>query len=104
MNISIGLCSLRRTKLKKASKESTEIFDELINVIENPDGNSEGTKKILVATLKIIQGRITFKNEELFMANVSKSEYNKFIKHIFAGCNDGVLSAKLKKEYEGGIK
>ena len=88
--------------MKKPSKYSTEIFDELINVIEKPDSYSEGTKIILVAMLKIIQGRITSKNEELFMANISKSEYNKFIKHIFADGNDGVLSAKLKKEYEGG--
>ena len=87
--------------MKKPSKYSTEIFDELINVIEKPDSYSEGTKKIIVATLKIIQGRITTKNEEIFVTEVSKSEYNKFIKHIFAEC-DGILSAKLKKEYEGG--
>lgn len=87
--------------MKKPNKEGIDILDGLINGIEFPELCSEKTKKLLVAILQIIKKRMTAANDELFIDEISKSEYDKFLKNIFAEYSIGFLSAKLKKEYEG---
>jgi len=87
--------------MKQPNKEGLVILDELINVIEFPETFNEKMKKLMVAILQIIKGRMRAENDELFIAEVSKSEYEKFLKNIFDEYSISFLSAKLKKEYEG---
>ena len=87
--------------MKQPNKEGLVILDELINVIEFPETFNEKMKKLMVAILQVIKGRMTAANDELFIAELSKSEYEKFLKNIFDEYSISFLSAKLKKEYEG---
>ena len=87
--------------MKQPNKEGLVILDELINVIEFPETFNEKMKKLMVAILQVIKGRMTAENDELFIAELSKSEYEKFLKNIFDEYSISFLSAKLKKEYEG---
>jgi len=87
--------------MKQPNKEGLVILDELINVIEFPETFNEKMKKLMVAILQIIKGRMTAANDELFIGEISKSEYENFLKYIFDEYSISFLSAKLKKEYEG---
>jgi len=87
--------------MKKLNKQSTDILDTLINIIERPDSYSDVSKELMVATIKIITGRMTAEDNKIFTAQVSQSEYNKYLKCIFDEYKYGFLNDKIKQEYEG---
>ena len=87
--------------MKQPNKEGLEILDELVNVIVFPEKFSEKSKRLLVSIIQIIKERMTVANDELFIAEITKAEYDKYLKRIFSDHSVGSLSAKLQKEYEG---